>query len=274
MTCHTNSTDAYSISSLWNKEHIIVLRDGQLYKGFQWSGGQMYFICPKFGYENTKKVLPEVAELGFRGIHYIDVMSSIPPVKCHHKDHKLGKYEAIEYYRKIAEFATELFGGFSSEGGVDYSCPFTDYILYALELDEDDSINCDTVPMWELVYHGIVLYNPFADSINYTIKSTETRLKFIELGGRPSFYFNSRFVDESDKLKNWMGTNDLKTDDECLDECVKKIKEACDEYDKLSHLQLEFMESHEKKDGISRITYSDGTLLTVDYNKSEYKIEK
>ena len=273
MTCHTNSTDAYSISSLWNEEHIIRNKDMSLYKGFQWSGGQMYFICPKYGYENSKKVLPEVADLGFRGIHYIDVMSSIHPQKCYHKDHKLTKYEAIDYYRKIAELATELFGGFSSEGSADYACPFMDYVLYACNIKKDDSINCEVIPFWELVYHGIVLYNPFSDGMNYTIKEKDTQLTFIEYGGRPSFYFHSRFVDETSGVKNWMGVNDLKTDDEHLDYCVQKIKEGCDEYDKMSHLQLEFMEKYEKKDGVAVVTYSDGTVITVDHNKGEYTIQ-
>ena len=232
----------------------------------------MYFICPKYGYENTKKVLPRVASLGFKGIHYIDVMSSIPPIKCHHKDHKLGKYESIDYYRKTAELATELFGGFSSEGAADYACPFMDYVLYASGLDKDEGINCDGVPLWQLVYHGIVLYNPFPDSMNYTIKNKETQLQFIELGGRPSFYFHSRFVDETSGVENWMGKNDLTTDDESLDYCVRKIKEGCDEYDTLSHLQLEFMVRHERKDGISKITYSDGTVITVDYNNGVYRV--
>ena len=50
---------------------------------------------------------------------------------------------------------------------------------------------------------------------------------------------------------------------------------ASDEYDALKHLQYEFMENHEKlSDGIYRATYSDGTAITVDYNKVEYAVSK
>ena len=52
------------------------------------------------------------------------------------------------------------------------------------------------------------------------------------------------------------------------------IKKASDEYEALKHLQFEFMENHEKiSDGIYRSTYSDGTTITVDYNKETYSVE-
>ena len=90
------------------------------------------------------------------------------------------------------------------------------------------------------------------------------QLKLIEFGGRPTFYFYSKFKDDG---KNWMGDGDLgcATDDE-LRGSVSKIKEGADIYAKLSHLQFEFMEEHEEPaDGVWRMTYSNGARVYVNY---------
>lgn len=275
MTCHTNSTDAYSIASTWNEDDIMRNKDMSISKSdMGWSGGQMYNICPKPAYELAEKLLPSVRELGFKGIHYIDVMSSVQPRKCYHKNHALTKKDVISYYKKIADLSTQLFGGFSSEGPADYACPFMDYVLYAGCGDAATNLKDKSVPFWQLVYHGIILYNPLSDTMNYTIKSDEMKLKFVEYGGRPSFYFHSRFVDESSGIKNWMGLNDLTTGDKMV-ESVAKIKEGCDEYEKLSYLQTEFMIRHEEiSDNVFCVTYSDGSKIVVDYNKNKYELIK
>lgn len=55
---------------------------------------------------------------------------------------------------------------------------------------------------------------------------------------------------------------------------MKAIKTACDEYDRLKYLQYEFMENHEKLiEDVYRVTYSDGTIITVDYKEGTYSVE-
>ena len=95
----------------------------------------------------------------------------------------------------------------------------------------------------------------------------------IEYGGRPSFYFYSKFTDNA---FNWMGEEDCKCDtDEELKDSVSKIKKAYNEYQKLSFLHATYMEKHESiADGIYEITYSDNTVIRVDYNKESYEIVK
>ena len=73
-----------------------------------------------------------------------------------------------------------------------------------------------------------------------------------------------------------MGINDLgcATDEE-LKESVKAIKQAWDEFESMKHLQYEFMEKHEKLgNNRYRTTYSDGTVITADYNTNECIVEK
>ena len=62
------------------------------------------------------------------------------------------------------------------------------------------------VPIWQLVYNGIILSTPFTTTVNYTAQNRVSQLKLIEFNGRPVFYFYSRFKDDG---KNWMGEGDL-----------------------------------------------------------------
>ena len=101
-----------------------------------------------------------------------------------------------------------------------------------------------------------------------------SHLKFIEFGGRPLAYINSKYVDEGG-CGNWMGESDLLcATDELLNDSLDRIARMYNEYKDMSDLQYEKMLSHEKlADGIYRITYSNGTKITVDYNKMNYKID-
>ena len=85
----------------------------------------------------------------------------------------------------------------------------------------------------------------------------------IEYGGRPSFYFYSKFTNNGN---NWMGEDDALADaDEHLAKTVSRIKYAYDEYKKLGDTVYAHMDSHRKiAEGVYEICYSNGTVVTVD----------
>lgn len=275
IVCHTNSTDAYEISELWNEDNLIKNKNGSYPDESPWSGGQMYQLCPKTALDLAHQTLPKVAELGFRGIHYLDVLNTVMPRKCYHKKHPLNVKESIEESRKLMEYIKKLFGGYSSEGGYDFGAKYLDY---ALNLDYGEKISnplCDEViPLWQLVYHGIILSNPnMTDAMNYPVSDDNSgRLKLIEYGGRPTFYYYSRFRNDWQKQSD----KDMVCGNEV--ELKRSVAEVLDGYElckELSYLQDEFMEKHEKlSEGAFLIKYSDGTRITVDYNKQTYFVEK
>ena len=88
----------------------------------------------------------------------------------------------------------DKFGGFASEGAFDYMARYLDYALYVAWSDLDDNFFDAEIPLWELVYHGIILYNPSTATVNYTLKGENSERKLMEYGGRPSFYFYSKFM--------------------------------------------------------------------------------
>ena len=280
MTCHTNSTDAYTIASMWNEDDIIRLKDGSLsIDPHAWSGGRMYRLCPAVAYEQAKAILPQVADLGFKGVHYIDVISVHCPRKCYSDKHPLNRKQAVEVNDKLMTLSKELFGGFSSEGAYDVNIGNLDFaLLVHYNTMGKQHPMCDRViPLWELVYHGITLHNTSWEPIGYNSPTSEDsyeanekrRLKNIEFGGRPVPYFTSAFRGTHETL----GIGYSPETDELIQKSVSALKTVYEDYKELSFLQYEFMENHEEiSDGVFETTYSDGSKIIVDYNKLDWKL--
>ena len=286
VVCHTVSCGAYEIANNWDRNLLTMkkgpsqipepyLRTNYLKNGL--NGGDPWHLCPRTAYEHYGvKDLPVVRSYGYEGMHYIDEFTACTPEKCYSPDHPVSRRQAWEYYRKLARLSTELFGGFQSEAWVDYMNSDVDAILYTssksvLSRDIFELFD-EGIPFWQLVYHGIVMSNATSQTVNYPIKEKFQELKFIEYGGRPLMYFNSKFG----KDRNWMGDLDLYDHTpEQIDEATDAIKAAYDSYQSLKYLQYEFMEKHEKiADGVVQVTYSDGTVITVDYNRETYTVQK
>lgn len=275
ITCHTNSTDAYEISSMWDEDDLLLDRNGNRMEIGKWSGGQGYALCPSCALKQAETILPQVQTFGFSGLHYVDVVNIVRPRTCYNQKHPLNTAQAIACNTQIAKLSRDLFGGYSSEGVIDFSARYLDYGLYVCFNEKKITPLCDKlIPWWQLVYHGIIMSNPCATTVNYPIKGERAHLKMLECGGRPSMYLYSKFVERENG--NWMGETDLTCDNEAdMDVTVSHIKRAYDEWKTLSYLQTEYMEQHrEIRPGVFEVTYSDGSILTVDYNTETYTLIK
>ncbi len=277
IVCHTNNTDAYSVSrigDLWDEGYLLKRKDGSFAQYTTWGGGNMYETCPKCMYERfVKSDFEKIKDLGFRGIHYIDVFSTVNPRTCYSKEHPLTKEDFACWSKTIFKDAQQSFGGLGSEGGFDYCISNLDYSLYNSFHNPAGKLPVlidRHVPSWNLVYHGIVLSNPYTATTNYTIKDPVTQLKLIEFGGRPMFYFYSKFRESG---PNWMGDDDIRcANDEELIVSVQKIKEGYDEFESLKHLQLEFMEGHDQiAEKVFMTSFSDGTQIITNYDTAVFK---
>ena len=274
ITCHTNHTDQYEIADCYDAENTRRDKEGKpVINANGWSGGQMYDLCPEIGLKQAEQILPKVAELGFRGIHYIDVLGTVHPRRCYHKEHYVNAGKAVKCALHMCALAKKLFGGISSEGAYDFLAPYLDFGLYVSYSHEVGGLCDRSVPFWQLVYHGTVLSNPYTETVNSSFKDKAVQLKAIEYGGRPTFYFYSAFMDNGN---NWMGATDATCDNEAdLKASVRKVRKSYDEYQRLSYLQTAFMEKHEETDrNVFVITYSNGAVIKVDYNKGNYELIK
>jgi len=290
MVCHDNYTAAYECAECWDEEYIAKFKDGRLgshHYDNPHSGGVPYLMCPQRAYERfAVNRLPKYREFGFEGLHFVDVFSNIPPRKCYDWRHPNNLADCRDYYLKIMRLASENIGGFQSEGPYDFVAQELDYCMYTRMFgtpaerywpapDGGKPIktypNCDeAIPFWELVYHGIILSNPLSDTVNYVIKEPRRKAELMAVAGRPLMYIHSKFGEQ----KNWMGDNDLYCIDEAdIDRTVSAIKEAYDLHETYKWLQYEFMERHERlPDGSSRVTFSDGTVITANPAEGTFEV--
>ena len=275
ITCHTNSTDAYNIAENFDKNDIVIKSDGEYYwRDAYWAGGKAYQICPECSVRLAKETLPDVRKLGFCGTHYIDVITSVNPYTCHNPKHPLNKRQAVEKWNELFDYAKDLFGGISCENACDHTLKNCNFVLYVSFFNGELPEYVDkAVPFWQIVYHGIVVSNPYATTVNAAATGMDSILKIIEYGGRPALYYYSRFVNDG---KDWISNNDFTAD--TPEEIQHTAQLAAQEYkifEPLTYLQYEFIENHEQiADGVFVTTYSDGTKVTVDYNQKNYSITK
>lgn len=280
MTCHTNSTDLYSVSEIFNEDDIAHLPNGEKsVEAVRWSGGRTYNSCPKRAYEVAMETLPDVVDLGFKGMHYIDVITATDGRACHNPLHPINKKEAGEYFDKLFAWCKENFGSSGSEGPYVFymkECDFCLYVSFADFTDKDGMYPlCDkTIPFWQLVFHGIVASHPYAKTVNMTTSNNpDDMLKVIEFGGKPQFYYYAQFVSDG---TDWLAKGDLHCNtDEEIKSATMAVKKAYDNFKDLAYLQYEFMEEHKEiADNVFAVTYSDGSVVTVDYNTKTYKLTK
>lgn len=280
ITCHTNSTDAYSIANNFSYDDVAILPNGEMsIQAVRWAGGRTYNLCPKRAFEISCETLPAVAELGFRGMHYIDVLTMTPARECYSDKHVINKKESCEYFDRLFAFAKDLFGSVGSEGGFDHSLKNCDYVLYAsfadyLKTEARHTLADEPIPFWQMVYHGIVASNPYCRTVNTAISPVpDDVLKVIEYGGKPQVYYYAKFVTDN---TNWIGDGDFHCHtQEDIEKSAKAVKKTMDIFDELTYLQYEFMESHRQVAGnVYETRYEDGSVITVDYNTKTYKLHK
>ena len=273
INAHTNSTAAYSIAECFNENEIIIKSNGEKSTApFFWAGGRAYNVCPECAYKNSKVSLKEIQKLGFYGMHYIDVISTVMPKECFAKEHPVTKKQCIYYYNDLLKYAQNLFGGISSEGCHDFVIGSIDFGLYScnrLVSPETDPFMDIKVPFSQLVYHDSVLSCPSGDTVNCTIGKREKLLKVVEFGGRPIVYIHQQFFNNGE---DFMGKGNLTCDtDEDLKTTIKAIKDAEELYNALEPIRYSTMINHKKlADGVFKTEYENGAYTIVNYTDKDF----
>ena len=271
---HASNTDGYMCSRLWSEDWVCKRADGALDKGGLWAGGQCYWVCQKYAWEHwLPQEMKAMAALGIRGPHYIDVYSATYPQRCGDPRHPCTSEQMAAFQNTILAEGRRLMGGAASESGYDHVAGNLDYINYVERdlklLDEGKlpKLATGVYPLWELVYHGIILYTSDRWCQNHTrgkclykleksgdprwmegdgVEDPRVALKIVEFGGRPIFY-TYKFAD------------------------VPRIKKAWDEFVPVRHLQKEQMTRHDTlAPGVFRTTVGDGSKTVSNYNAAPY----
>ena len=275
---HGNFYEGYTIAADWDGEWTLKDENGFMRPTgngkVTWGGGRPYYMCPQRAYEKfASRDIPRMAAFGFKGIGYFDVVSICEPLRCADPRHPCSPADGAKFWGACAAIAKRDLGGFASESGNDCFIGNLDYSLYSYfgdpkkierEYVHGKGLAKRVIPVWQIVYNGIVANNPFTTTVNVTLKDRYSRLKAVEFSARPCFYFYSKFKTDGG---SWMGREDLTcATDEELRASVAKIKEGYDIYRRIRHLQLEHMDVHEElAPGVFRTGYANGEFLIVNY---------
>lgn len=273
MVGHTNSSDGYRIADCWDEDLPVKQADGKPFTNAVWSGGQMYALCPQRVWERFyPQDIRRVASLGFRGLHYIDVITILQPPRCRDVHHPCTPKESAVWFDRMLQSCKEHIGGVASEGAFDFACGNLDYVLYVYFnglTGKRNPLHDRLIPIWQLVYNGIILSNPFTETVNAAAKDKLTRTKLAEFNGRPIYYFYSRFKADN---RNWMGDADLScATEEELQQSAAWVKQGSDEFAARADLQLEFMEQHEQlAPEVFRTAFSNGAEIISNYGTTSF----
>ena len=278
---HGNYIEGYTIANNWDWANTAKDEKGepQLAGSVCWGGGQPVRLCPQRAFEAyCGPLMPQLKDVGFTGVGYFDVVSILHGTACFDPAHPCTRAEGAAWWGKYAAEVQRALGGFASEGAVDHFAGNLDSVLYASFESEEKIVARHgkgglpkrLVPVFQLAYNGIIVQNPFTTTVNFTAQPRASFLKLLEFGGRPNFYFYSKFM--TDPKRDWMGKNDLRcgTDEE-LRWSVARVKEGADLYAELLPLQYAFMTGHEKlADGVFRTEWSNGWSIVVNYKNEAF----
>lgn len=276
MVAHDCYYGAYRISEDWSEDYLRKERDGSPQKGGVWGGGQSYNMCLARALDLfAKRDMPQIRALGFAGLHYSDVLSIIGPRPCHDPKHPQTRHQDAEAATRILALAQKTFGGAQSEGSLDFAAPALDRLLYVdcdkwLPLTNRPYVDA-RVPLYETVYHGVMLYTLSTESVN-SRPGEDAYLRGIEYGAVPLTYFYGHFL--LDAAKNWLGKNDYRYDDPGqLKEVATGLRRVHDDVGRLGHLQMEFLEGHRQiEDGVFETAYANGQRVVVNYREEPFAL--
>lgn len=275
ISVHINVMDSFEIADRFSWDNVCVKKDGEYLQRGDFGGGLSYIVCPKKQLLSNRIMMKELAPYGLNGMHYTDVTSILEPDLCHSKDHPCPTKEGIEMAKTIMRETKEVLGAFSSEGTLDFALGELDYGLYVSMGNNFDTAKMPMlthfIPFFELTYHGIVLYNPLSRTINFQIKDKADQLYFFIRGGKPSYYFYSKFRANG---SDWMGMVDLTcTTDEELKLSVAKVKEGVDNYKPFADRQLVFMRDYIVEGDIEIALYEDGVKVVGNFSNTQKEYE-
>ena len=274
MAIHINQHDLYSDAPRWCAADAAKGPDGQLRRYKLEPGGMIYFSC----YETIcnryfDKDLLDMKALGLDGLVHGDVLSARLPERCHDPRHPNSSEGGRAWQRQIARKARAAFGGYSSESGCDHFAAELDNVLYQSPYPGWDapktSLVDGTLPLWSIVYNGIILSNPFYGTIDAGIShvtggtsealgrsasvygfletAERTFLTLVEYGGRPMYYY----CDYRQHIP-----------------AIARVYRA---WRSLRHLQLEFIREHVRlAPQVFATRYENGEEVVVNYSDTPF----
>lgn len=275
ISLHDNYFDGYTLARNFTLEDVC--RDsgeygGPMVGGGRLGGGAAYRVCPEKAVGYAEANFREIKERlpGLRGPYFVDVISIISMKRCSHPVHPVDKRDNSVHYKKILKMQHDEFGISMSEGGRDWALPELDRTYMIYNVDEIAEAFCDEhVPFFQMVYHGMILYNNCRLYVN-AFPGTLEYLENVSWGGLPMIYFHHLFNPSWNADSGW-GKDLTFEGPEKLKRDTAVIKCMTDDIASLASTQKAFMEDFIlHNDGkVTETVYSNGVHVFVNFGNED-----
>lgn len=264
---HDQYRDYYLAAPSFDENYACRLTDGSIPKHQKWAGGPQSYLCATQAPYYVKRNFQEIEKNGIRlDGAYLDVFTCNEGDECDNPMHRMTRKDCYDFRCKCFEYL--LSNGIlpSSEEVSDWAVPslvFCHYAPYDFMLRQPGSPKQGIpVPLYNLVYHDCVIEPWMMDKVS---EEEDYMLYALLNGGAPYLIRDAAYP-------NFDGAFDGAIEKK-LEEDIERCKVVSDLHEKIAKCE---MVRHDMVDGnpmVQRTTFSDGTKVTVDFEKQTYVIE-
>jgi len=252
---HDQYRDFYLDAASYDERHTTTDAAGKRALHSTWYGGRQSILCPSLAPEYVRRNHTAILDHGvkLRGA-YLDVFSVVPPDECYQTEHPVTRTECLRYRGEALNFVRSYGGIVSSEEPSDWSVPYLDLVHHGpFGLNPNPGHGKAMgipVPLFNLVYHD-ALFTPWSlDRGAWGIPEKDLGfLHALANGGMPYLGLNPS-AEELERAR-----------------LVTRLH---------ARVALLEMSRHEFLDGgwrRQRTTFADGTQVTIDLDRDEWRIE-
>ncbi|MDR6781577.1 hypothetical protein ABIE26_001935 [Pedobacter africanus] len=195
-----------------------------------WDGGKMAYLSGRFmlGHLNKNYQWMFKRDIRPQG-NYLDVFGYVPPDEDFNPEHPSTRTDGLNDRIKCYNWSRNNLGFVGTETACDWTIPYVDF---SSPLKSKNGIS---LPLWELVYHDAILTPYHPDDLHGLL-----------YGGTPQVSFNKGIDASTVKL-------------------INRMRELSKRVALLEMTKHEFLDKNYRQE---RSTFSDGTTVTVDWDKN------
>lgn len=259
-------------------DDVMLTHDGQMLKAGLLGLGRVLRTCSKQAMKYARRNFARTSKFPIRGSYFCDVQSIIGLLKCFHPGHPLERKGYAQGWKDILQLQHETFGSSFSEGAREWALPELDraYMVASSPDVKSPQLSGDKgyphnwfdqeIPLYEMVYHGSLIYNVYREGVNAEPGET-VYLRSFAYGGTPLYYYHHLFHPEWTKANiGW--TKDLLryTSPEAVVKGVSYLKRATDDMARVAALQTEFIDDYIRhSDTLTQTVYGNSRSLWTNY---------
>lgn len=113
ISVHDNCYDSYPTADCFDRDDLVVLSDGHVWRNIPWAGGHAYKICPLRMRKYLEPHYARMRDLGISGHYYLDALGAFYP--CESPDHPADRETFIRAVRDALLYTRETFGTMNVE---------------------------------------------------------------------------------------------------------------------------------------------------------------